>query len=113
MTLPLMIGLGAAVSLKLVFAVVLKLKANSTLSELEIRVSPNIRVRVEVDGDAVRRADLVLPAVAAADVPGGVVLGAHARPQLLVDLARELGVGGLRRVVSGREPGRVGVLGVE
>src|SRR5687767_11286371 len=45
-----------------------------------------------VDRDGERGADLVLAAVALADVPARVVLGAHPGAQVLVDLARELGV---------------------
>ena len=48
--------------------------------------------RLVVDRDGERRADLVLAPVALADVPAGVVLGAHVPAQLLVDLARALGV---------------------
>ena len=45
-----------------------------------------------VDRDRERRADLVLAPVALADVAALVVLGAHVRAQLLVDLARLLRV---------------------
>src|ERR1043166_8085629 len=46
--------------------------------------------RLVVDGDRQRRADLVLPPVAAADRPALVVLGADVLAQLEVDLARLL-----------------------
>src|SRR4051812_28788972 len=48
--------------------------------------------RLVVDGHGVRRADLVLTAVALADVAALVVLGRHPLAQLEVDLARLVGM---------------------
>lgn len=47
---PILVGLGAAVSLFLFFAVIVKLRAASSGGEVVISVSPALRVQVEVDG---------------------------------------------------------------